>query len=159
MKCLVSVHLISIKCSLSTVFIMAMVRPIFLSFINDSPSSAVPCVIALLPGRSVNVYKHLFQPLQQEAKQLRLRFPPDVVMTDFEPGLINAVNHEVCFLSSLFNQYHLLILPHSFRSSFLRLLMLALIFTIAKPSKRGLNLLGCRSNIKPMKRFERVQEN
>ena len=159
MERLVSVHLISIKCSLSTVFIMAMVRPIFLLLMTDSSSSAVPCVIALLPGRSANVYKHLFQSLQQEAKQLRLRFQPDVVMTDFEPGLINAVNHQVCFLSSLFNQYHLLILPYSFCSSFLRLLMLAVIFTIPRQSKRGLNLLGCRSNIKPMKRFEHVQEN
>ena len=97
MERLVSAHLISIKCSPSTVFIMAMVRPIFLLFMNDfSSSSAVPCVIALLPGRSANVYKHLFQSLQQEAKQLRLRFRPDVIMTDFEPGLINAVNHEVC---------------------------------------------------------------
>ena len=98
MERLVSVHLISIKYSPSTVFIMAMVRPIFLLFMNDfSFSSAVPCVIALLPGRSANVYKHLFQSLQQEAKQIRLRFRPDVIMTDFEPGLINAVNHEVCF--------------------------------------------------------------
>ena len=116
---MVSVHLTLIKCSLSTVFIMAMVRPIFVLFMNGSSSfSAVPCVIALLPGRSAKVYKHLFQSLHQEAKQLRLRFQPDVVMTDFEPGLINAVNQEVCFWSSLLDQYHLLILPHFVLVSF-----------------------------------------
>jgi hypothetical protein len=54
-------------------------------------------MVALLPGRSANIYQHLFELLQQEAKQLRVKFKPSVITTDFEPGLIKAINLQVCF--------------------------------------------------------------
>ncbi len=64
----------------------------------NSVSLAIPCIIALLPGRAANIYKHLFELLKEEAKQLRLNFNPDFMTTDFEPGLIKAVKDEVYFL-------------------------------------------------------------
>ncbi len=76
---------------------MHIVSSNFASSIYNSVYLAVPCIIALLPGRSAIIYKHLFELLQQEAKQLRLKFKPDIITTDFEPGLIKAINDQVCF--------------------------------------------------------------
>jgi hypothetical protein len=59
----------------------------------------VPCVLALLPGRSAIVYKHLFQLLDEEATQLHMRFEPSIITSDFEQGLIAAVKNHVCFFS------------------------------------------------------------
>ncbi|CAF1484895.1 unnamed protein product [Adineta ricciae] len=53
----------------------------------------VPCVIALLPGRSATIYKRLFQLLDQEAADLHMTFEPKLITSDFESGLIKAVKH------------------------------------------------------------------
>ncbi len=90
-------HHILIKFLLSIVLIMHIVRSNFASSIYSSVYLAVPCVIALLPDRSASIYKHLFELLQQEAKQLRLKFIPDIITTDFEPGLIKAIKDQICF--------------------------------------------------------------
>ena len=58
----------------------------------------IPCVIALLPGRSSTVYSHLFQLLDEHAGNLRMTFEPDVVMTDFENGLTKSIKHHVSFI-------------------------------------------------------------
>ena len=94
------VHHILIKFLPFTVLLMDIVSFDFPSSVYHSVYLAVPCVIALLPGRSAISYKHLFELLQQEAKQLRLKFKPDIITTDFEPGLVKAINDQVCFLSN-----------------------------------------------------------
>ena len=58
----------------------------------------VPCVIALLPGRSSTFYNHLFQLLDQHAANLRMTFELNVVTTDFENGLIKSIKHHVSFI-------------------------------------------------------------
>lgn len=55
----------------------------------------VPCVIALLPGRSATIYKHLFQLLDEQATDLNLAFEPEVITSDFETGLIKTVKQHV----------------------------------------------------------------
>jgi hypothetical protein len=56
----------------------------------------IPCIIALLPGRSSAVYQHIFDLLNDEAKELGLEFKPKILSTDFEPGLIKAIQFQVC---------------------------------------------------------------
>ncbi|CAF4485167.1 unnamed protein product, partial [Rotaria sp. Silwood2] len=54
---------------------------------------AMPCIIALLPGRSSVFYNHLFQLLDQHASDLHMTFEPQLITTDFESGLIKSVKH------------------------------------------------------------------
>ncbi|CAF1672524.1 unnamed protein product, partial [Adineta ricciae] len=51
----------------------------------------VPCVLALLPGRSATVYKHLFETLDEQATDLDMSFEPEMITSAFESGLIKAV--------------------------------------------------------------------
>ena len=69
------------------------------SLISSVIFQVVPCVVALLPGRSAVTYEHLFQLLDEEATQLRMRFEPHFITSDFEQGLIAAVKNHVCFFS------------------------------------------------------------
>ncbi|CAF1674122.1 unnamed protein product [Adineta ricciae] len=55
---------------------------------------AIPCIISLLPGRSAMVYQYIFDLLKNEAKELGLTFAPDVITSDFEPGLIKAIKRQ-----------------------------------------------------------------
>jgi hypothetical protein len=55
----------------------------------------VPCVIALLPGRSATIYKQLFQLLDEQATDLNMTFEPEVITSDFETGLIKTVKQHV----------------------------------------------------------------
>ena len=75
------------------------------SLIHGDIFQVVPCVIALLPGRSAVIYEHLFQLLDEEATQLRMRFEPDFIMSDFEQGLIAAVKNHVCVCLFFFVPY------------------------------------------------------
>jgi hypothetical protein len=60
----------------------------------------VPCVIALLPGRSATVYKRLFELLDEQATDLGMTFEPELITSDFETGLIKTVKQHVCSFSS-----------------------------------------------------------
>ncbi|CAF3028998.1 unnamed protein product [Rotaria sp. Silwood2] len=53
----------------------------------------LPCIIALLPGRSSAFYNYLFQLLDQHASDLHMTFEPELITTDFESGLIKSVKH------------------------------------------------------------------
>ncbi|CAF1405547.1 unnamed protein product, partial [Rotaria sordida] len=55
---------------------------------------AIPCIIALLPGRSAMIYQYIFDLLDNEAKELGLSFGPDTITSDFEPGLIKAIKRQ-----------------------------------------------------------------
>ncbi|CAF1494087.1 unnamed protein product [Rotaria sordida] len=55
---------------------------------------AIPCIIALLPGRSAMIYQYIFDLLDNEAKELGLTFGPDTITSDFEPGLIKAIKRQ-----------------------------------------------------------------
>ncbi|CAF1274838.1 unnamed protein product [Adineta steineri] len=50
-----------------------------------------PCVIGLLPGRTVPIYKHVFNLLDAAARRLNLKFEPKHIMSDFEKALINTI--------------------------------------------------------------------
>ena len=80
-------------------------------------SEVVPCVIALLPGRSATIYKQLFQLLDEQATDLSLTFEPEVITRDFESELIKAVNNMLIRFSSFLFYLHL---PLSTSSSSLR---------------------------------------
>ena len=54
-----------------------------------------PCVIGLLPGRSIPVYKHVFNILDAAAKRRNLTFQPTHVMSDFEKALIKTIAVQV----------------------------------------------------------------
>jgi hypothetical protein len=54
-----------------------------------------PCVIGLLPGRTVQVYKHVFGLLEAAAARLNLTFEPDHIMSDYEKSLIKTVASHV----------------------------------------------------------------
>ena len=56
------------------------------------------CIIGLLPGRPSAVYQHIFDLLSDEAIELGLEFGPEMVSTDYEPGLIKAIKLRVCNL-------------------------------------------------------------
>ncbi|CAF3435635.1 unnamed protein product [Rotaria socialis] len=53
-----------------------------------------PCAIALLTGKSSNIYKHLFDELETHATRLQLNFNPMTITFDFEKSLIKAVREK-----------------------------------------------------------------
>jgi hypothetical protein len=55
----------------------------------------VPVLYALLSDREAPTYIHLFSILFDEAKRLNKKFDPKIIMTDFEPGLAQAISVEV----------------------------------------------------------------
>ena len=61
----------------------------------------VPCVIALLPGRSATIYKYLLQLLDEQATELNLTFEPEMITSDFETRLIKTVKQHVTTLALL----------------------------------------------------------
>lgn len=48
-----------------------------------------PCIIGLLLGRTVPVYKHVFGLLEAAAARLNLPFEPDHIMSGHEKTLIH----------------------------------------------------------------------
>ncbi len=50
---------------------------------------------ALLPDKKTPTYIHLFNVLFDEAKRLKKKFNPEIIMSDFEPGLVRAISVEV----------------------------------------------------------------
>ncbi|CAF3852425.1 unnamed protein product [Rotaria sp. Silwood1] len=59
-----------------------------------------PCVIALLDGRSTNIYKQLFTELENHATRLQLDFDPTAILSDFEKALLKAfpqATHHACY--------------------------------------------------------------
>lgn len=54
----------------------------------------MPLVYALISSKSEELYKKLFQELNNWADELSLDLKPDFVLTDFEKAAINAVNSE-----------------------------------------------------------------
>jgi hypothetical protein len=65
-----------------------------------------PCVIGLLPCRTVSVYKHIFNLLGAAAERLNLTFEPEHIMSDYESALIKTiashVNRTSCIGSILY---------------------------------------------------------
>ena len=59
-----------------------------------------PCVIGLLPGRSVPIYKHVFDLLADAAQRLNLKFQPKHIMSDFEKALIKTISSIVSGFSA-----------------------------------------------------------
>ncbi|CAF1033021.1 unnamed protein product [Rotaria magnacalcarata] len=53
-----------------------------------------PCAIALLTGKSSNIYKRLFDELETHATRLQLDFHPMTITSDFEKSLIKAVREK-----------------------------------------------------------------
>ncbi len=72
-----------------------MLMKIFIHYI------AVPVVYALLPDRKATTYIHLFNVLFTEANKFNKKFDPQLIMTDFEPGLAKAITLEVQLTSKL----------------------------------------------------------
>ncbi|CAF4225036.1 unnamed protein product, partial [Rotaria sordida] len=63
-----------------------------------------PCAIALLGGKSTNIYKQLFNELETHATRLQLDFDPTAILSDFEKALLKAVRekfpqatHHACY--------------------------------------------------------------
>lgn len=52
-------------------------------------------VIAILSGRSYEIYKELFSVLTQHASRLGLKFRPETITTDFELAIIKTIAEEV----------------------------------------------------------------
>ena len=55
----------------------------------------LPCVIGLLSGRTVAVYKHVFNLLVAAAGRLNLVFQPTNIMSDYEKALIKTIASHV----------------------------------------------------------------
>ena len=55
----------------------------------------LPCVISLLPGKSTDIYLHLFSELESHAERLNMKFDPQHIMSDFGMSLIKAVKQKV----------------------------------------------------------------
>ncbi|CAF2085196.1 unnamed protein product [Rotaria magnacalcarata] len=59
-----------------------------------------PCAIALLTGKSSNIYQRLFDELETHATRLQLDFHPMTITSDFEKSLIKAfpqAKHHGCY--------------------------------------------------------------
>ncbi|CAF1936087.1 unnamed protein product [Rotaria magnacalcarata] len=52
------------------------------------------CVFGLLGSKKSHTYKNLFQELKSIAAKMNLRFDPKMIMSDFETGLIRAIQQE-----------------------------------------------------------------
>ena len=63
------------------------------------------CVLALLNGRSTEIYEDLFLVLSQHADRLNLEFRPAQITSDFEAALIKAVADEASSFSFLCNSF------------------------------------------------------
>lgn len=59
--------------------------------------TGLPVVYALLTDRKAATYVHLFNVLIEEAKRLNKKFDPQLIMTDFEPGIAKAIALEVYY--------------------------------------------------------------
>ena len=68
----------------------------FMTLTSETILLVIPCIIGLLPGRSSAVYQYIFDLLIDEAVELGLEFKPELVSTDYEPGLIKAIILRVC---------------------------------------------------------------
>jgi hypothetical protein len=79
-----------IKHGKSIFFLNKTLRYIFFSL-------GFPCVIALLSGKSTNIYKQLFNELKTHANRLQLDFEPVKIMSDFEKALLKAVREKVIY--------------------------------------------------------------
>ena len=53
----------------------------------------IPCVYALLSGKSEVVYKHLLSELKEAALKIKLKLEPKEVLTDFERAAMNAYTY------------------------------------------------------------------
>lgn len=62
---------------------------------------AFPCAFSLLPSRSKNTYKFLFDELKSLAAQMKLNFTPKMIMSDFEPTMIVVLKSETSVLDFL----------------------------------------------------------
>ncbi|XP_036148172.1 uncharacterized protein LOC118647419 [Monomorium pharaonis] len=79
---------------------------------SDSNSRVVPLVYALISSKSEEIYKRLFQELNDWADEFSFHLQPVFVLTDFEKAVINAVNSEFlsaqskgCFTFTWINQF------------------------------------------------------
>lgn len=155
MELLVFVLLASIKYLLYTVFIMIKVRFNIRYFQMNIVSLAIPCVLALLPGRSGSVYQHIFHLLENEAEKLGLKFDPDVITSDFEPGLIKAINRQV---GAVYTQNYIRLTLVFFSihrlTSFQLHVISGVIFIIHKQFTRKSVLLASLMRINMMKKFD-----
>ena len=67
-----------------------------LSDVSNYPVLDFPCAISLLSGKTADVYRQLFNELQEHAERLNMKFEPRHIMSDFEMSLIKAVKQKVC---------------------------------------------------------------
>jgi hypothetical protein len=55
----------------------------------------VPVLYALLPDKKVPTYIHIFNVLFDEATRLNKKSNPEIIMIDFEPGLLREISAAV----------------------------------------------------------------
>jgi hypothetical protein len=56
---------------------------------------ATPVVFALLNDKKAYTYRLLFKALKRKAKEMKMRFEPDRIISDFESGMISTVKEQV----------------------------------------------------------------
>lgn len=56
------------------------------------------CPVVFDRVRSKNTYTYMIQELKSLAEQMEFRFMPEIIMTDFEGGLMSMLKNEVIFL-------------------------------------------------------------
>lgn len=52
----------------------------------------LPVVFSLLPDRKATTYLYMFHILISEGNKMNKNFNPDLIMTDFEPGISRAIS-------------------------------------------------------------------
>jgi hypothetical protein len=69
---------------------------------------ATPVLYALLNDKKAHTYTLLFRALKRQAKEMKMKFEPDKIISDFETGIISTVKKEVsaCVLIVTENLVH-----------------------------------------------------
>jgi len=55
----------------------------------------LPCVFCLLLNKKAVTYRHIFTELKQKATGRNKTFAPQLIMTDFETGVLPVIKSEV----------------------------------------------------------------
>ncbi len=77
------------------VLLFNLVESFFSLFVFFRLFLATPVLYALLNDKKARTYKLLFQALKHKAKEMKMKFEPDRIISDFESGMVSTVKKQV----------------------------------------------------------------
>lgn len=82
----------------------------------------LPVTFCLLPNRKGSTYTELFDRLKEQATAMNKQFNPKRIISDFEPGLVAVIKHEVSvrLRHAIQWDFNIITPSFSFRVSFIR---------------------------------------